>query len=95
MWAYSSKADEDKLEKMQNRAGRRFLGLTWRFPSVVVTGEIGWRKLKLERHSLMMALQYLGRLRGMGAEGWPRTVEEALHEKRDTGTRTDYLISII
>ena len=65
MWACSSKADEDKLEKMQNRAGRRILGLTWRFPSVVVRGEIGWRKLKFERHS--MALQYLGRLRGMGA----------------------------
>ena len=52
---------------MQNRAGQRILGLTWRFPSVVVRGEIGWRKLKFDRHS--MALQYLGRLRGWGRRG--------------------------
>ena len=66
---HCSKADEDKLENMQNRAGRRILGLTWRFPSVVVRGEIGWRKLKFERHS--MALQYLGRLSiWVGLGGW-------------------------
>ena len=93
VWACSSKADEDKLEKMQNRAGRRILGLTWRFPSVVVRGEIGWRKLKFDRHS--MALQYLGRLRGMGAERWPRIVGEALNEVRDTGTWADYVSALI
>ena len=93
VWACSSKADEDKLEKTQNRAGRRILGLTWRFPSVVVRGEIGWRKLEFERHS--MALQYLGRLRGMGAERWPRIVREALNEVRNTGTWADYVSALI
>ena len=78
---------------MQNRAGRRILGLTWRFPSVVVRGEIGWRKLKFDRHS--MALQYLGRLRGMGAEKWPRIVGEALNEVRDTRTWADYVSALI
>ena len=91
MWACSGKGDEDKLEKMQNRAGRRIFGLTWRFPSFVVRGKIGWRKLKFERHS--MALQYLGRLRGMGAERWPRILDlgEASNEVRDTGIWADYV----
>ena len=58
---------EQRLERIQNRAGRRILGVSWRFHAddgVVVRGELGWRKLKYDRHSL--ALQYVGRLRGMG-----------------------------
>ena len=31
VWACSSKADEVRLEQIQDRAGRRVLGLTWRF----------------------------------------------------------------
>ena len=42
-----------------------------------------------------MALQYLGRLRGMGAERWPRIVGEALNEVRDTGTWADYVSALI
>ena len=38
-----------------------------------------------------MALQYLGRLRGMGAKRWPRIIGEALNEVRDTGTWADYV----
>ena len=30
-WACSSKADEQKLERIQNRAGRRILCVFWRF----------------------------------------------------------------
>ena len=72
--ACSSKTDEQRLERIQNRAGRRILGLSWRFHGVVVRGELGWRKLKYDRHSL--ALQFAGRLRGMGWERWPKIVGE-------------------
>ena len=50
VWACSSKTDEQRLERIQNRAGRRILGLSWRFHGVVVKGELGWRKLKYDRH---------------------------------------------
>ena len=40
VWACSSKTDEQRLERIQNRAGRRFLGLSWRFHGVVVRGEL-------------------------------------------------------
>ena len=38
-----------------------------------------------------MALQYLGRLKRIGAERCPRIVGEALNEVRDTGTWADYV----
>ena len=71
VWACSSKTDEQRLERIQNRAGRRILGLSWRFHGVVVRGELGWRKLKYDRHS--SALKFAGRLRGMGWERWPNS----------------------
>ena len=48
VWACSSKADEQRLERIQNRAGRRILGVSWRFHGVVLRGELGWRKLKYD-----------------------------------------------
>jgi len=93
IWACSSKADEHRLEKIQNGAGRRILGLSWRFPSVVVRGELGWKKLKFDRHRL--ALEYLGRLRGMGVGRWPRIVGEALHGLGGRGTWVDYVIALV
>ena len=93
VWACSSKTDEQRLERIQNRAGRRILGLSWRFHGVVVRGELGWRKLKYDRHSL--ALQFAGRLRGMGWERWPKIVGEALSRLQNNGTWVDYIRSLI
>ena len=93
VWACSSKTDEQRLERIQNRAGRRILGLSWRFHGVVVRGELGWRKLKYDRHSL--ALQFAGRLRGMGWERWPKIVGEVLSRLQNNGTWVDYIRSLI
>ena len=93
VWACSSKADEQRLERIQNRAGRRILGVSWRFPGVVVRGELGWRKLKYDRHSL--ALQYAGRLRGMGWERCPKIVGEALSRLQNKGTWVAYVKSLV
>ena len=93
VWACSSKTDEQRLERIQNRAGRRILGLSWRFHGVVVRGELGWRKLKYDRHS--SALKFAGRLRGMGWERWPKIVGEALSRLQNNGTWVDYIRSLI
>ena len=45
VWAGSSSTEEKKLEQIQDRGGRIILGLSWRFPGVVVRGELGWTKL--------------------------------------------------
>ena len=52
-------------------------------------GELGWMKLNYDRHSL--ALQYGGKLRGMGRERWPKIVSGALCKIRDKGTWVDYI----
>ena len=93
VWACSSKADEQGLERILNRAGRRILGVSWRFHGVVVGGELGWRKLKYDRHRL--ALQYVGRLRGMGWERWPKIVGEALSRIQNKETWVDYVRSLV
>ena len=93
VWACSSKTDEQRLKRIQNRAGRRILGLSWRFHGVVVRGELGWRKLKYDRHS--SALKFAGRLRGMGWERWPKIVGEALSRLQNNGTWVDYIRSLI
>ena len=93
IWDCSSKTDEQRLERIQNRAGRHILGLSWRFHGVVVRGEFGWRKLKYDRHSL--ALQSSGRLRGMGWERWTTIVGEALSRLQNNGTWVDYIWSLI
>ena len=71
----------------------RLNDLTWRFHGVVVRGELGWRKLKYDRHSL--ALQYVGRLRGMRWERWPKIVGEALSRLQRKGTWVDYVRSLV
>ena len=52
-----------------------------------------YRKLKFDRHSL--ALQYVGRLRGMGWERWPKIVGEALSRLKSKGTSVDYVRSLV
>ena len=88
VWACSSKADEHRLEQIQDRAGRRILGLTWRFPGTVVRGELGWMRLRYQRH--ILALQYMGKLREMGCRRWPRIVGEAMCKVQNKGTWVDY-----
>ena len=41
VWACSSKADEQRLERIQKRAGRRILGVSRRFHAVEARGELG------------------------------------------------------
>ena len=67
--------------------------MSWRFHGVVVRGELGWRKLKYDRHS--SALKFAGRLRGMGWERWPKIVGEALSRLQNNGTWVDYIRSLI
>ena len=49
--------------------------VSWRFPGVVVRGDLGWVKLRTDRHR--RALIYAGRLWGMEEYWWPRIVGEA------------------
>ena len=72
VWACSSSSDEKSLEQIQERAGRVVLGVSWRFPGVVVRGELGWVKLKSEQHA--KALAYAGRLRALDESRWLRHV---------------------
>ena len=69
------------------------VSMSWRFHCVVVRGELGWRKLKYDRHS--SALKFAGRLRGMGWERWPKIVGEALSRLQNNGTWVDYIRSLI
>ena len=62
VWACSSKSEEKRLEQVQER-GRFILGVSWRFPGVVVRGNWGWAKLRADRHG--RALSYVGQLRTM------------------------------
>ena len=45
VWACSSEHSEPKLEVLQGRVGRALIGLSWRFPGVVVRGELGLEKM--------------------------------------------------
>ena len=94
VWACSSKREEDRLEQVQERGGRVILGVSWRFPGVVVRGDLGWAKLRTDRHK--RALGYVGRLRGMEDFRWPRIVWEALAvaDKKGKGSWVDYLESL-
>ena len=51
VWVCSSKADDVRLEQIQDWAGRGVLGLIWRFPGLVVRGALAWVKLKYDRYS--------------------------------------------
>ena len=89
MWACSSQSDERRLEQIQERGGRVILGVSWRFPGVVVTVDLGWVQLRTDRHR--RALIYAGRLQGMEGYRWPRKVGEVLADKRGMGSGGDYV----
>ena len=89
VWACSSLSDEKGLEQVQERAGRVVLGVSWRYPGVVIRGDLGWVKLRSERHE--RALKYAGRLRAMDGVRWPKIVGEALLEIRGRGSWVDYV----
>ena len=93
VWACSSSSEEKSLEQIQERTGRVVLGVSWRFPGVVVRGDLGWVKLKSERH--VRALNYAGRLRAMDEGRWPKIVALALRERRGIGSWVDYGESLI
>ena len=78
-----------RLEQIQERGGRVILGVSWRFPGVVVIGDLGWVKLRTDCHR--RALIYAGRLRGIEGYRWPRIVGEALVYKRGMGSWVDYV----
>ena len=92
VWACGSKREEDRLEQVQERGGRVVLGVSWRFPGVVVRGDLGWQRLRTDRHR--RALGYIGRLRGMEGCRWPRIVLEALADKKGVGSWVDYVMSL-
>ena len=58
VWACSSKSKEKRLEQNQERGGRFILGVSWRFPGVVVRGDLGWAKLRADKHG--RDLSYVG-----------------------------------
>ena len=93
VWACGSRSDESRLEQVQERGGRVILGVSWRFPGVVVRGDLGWVKLRTDRH--IKALGFAGRLRGMGKLRWPKIVGEALANKRGKGSWVDYIRSLM
>ena len=72
MWACSCEHCEQKLEVLQERVGRTLIGVSWRFPGVVVRGDLGLEKMKCRRHA--RALKYAGRVRAMSAKRWPKIV---------------------
>ena len=41
VWACGSKREEDRLGQVQERGRRVVLGVSWRFPGVVVRGNLG------------------------------------------------------
>ena len=89
VWACSSLSDGKVLEQIQERAGRVVSGVSWRFPGVVVRGDLGWVKLQNDRHE--RALKYAGRLRAMDVSRWPKVVARALLKRRGRGTWVNYV----
>ena len=49
VWACPSYDSNRKLEQVQERARRAILGLSWRFPGVVVRGDVGLASLNYGR----------------------------------------------
>ena len=72
VWACSSEHSEQKLEVLQERVGRALIGVSWRFPGMVVRGDLGLEKMKYRRHA--RALKYAGRVRAMSVKRWPKIV---------------------
>ena len=54
------------------------MGMSWRFPGVVVRGDLGLASLKYRRYE--RALKYAGRIRAMSPERWQRLVGQELLE---------------
>ena len=69
------------------------MGLPWQFPGVAVRGDMGWARLKYGPYCKV--LKFMGRVRGMGLERWPRIVAKALAERLGTGTWADYLYMLL
>ena len=80
VWACSSEHSEQNLEVLQERVGRALIGVSWRFPEMVVRRDLGLEKIKHRRHA--RALKYAGRVRAMSAKRWPKIVGEALVEHK-------------
>ena len=93
VWACPSYDSNRKLEQVQERAGRAILGLSWRFPGVVVRGDLGLASLKYGRYE--RALKYAGRIRAMSPERWQRLVGQELLENLGKGTWGDYVVSLM
>ena len=68
------------------------LGVSWRFTGVVVRGDLGWVRVRADRHR--RALGYAGRLREMESFCWPRIVGEALADKKSKGSWVGYAKSL-
>ena len=63
--------------------------MSWRFPGVVVRGDLGWAKFRTDRQR--RALIYAGRLRCIEGYRWPRIVGKALADKKGMGSWVDYV----
>ena len=50
VWACSTEHSGQKLEMLQERVGRALIGVSWRFPGVVVRRDLGLEKMKYMRH---------------------------------------------
>ena len=59
----STKAQQKKLDAVQEQVGRKILGASRTVASCAVMGELGWRKMTEKSEDQMM--RYLGRLRRM------------------------------
>ena len=58
-----TKAQQKKLDAVQEQVGRKILGASRTVASCAVMGELGWRKMAERSENQMM--RYLGRLRRM------------------------------
>ena len=69
------------------------MGLSWRFPGVVVRGDLELASLKYGRYEI--ALKYAGRIRAMIPERWQKLVGQELLENLGKGTWGDYVVSLM
>ena len=90
VWACSSSSDEKKWSRFKKGQGG---WCSWRFPGVVVRGELVWVKLKSEQHAKDLA--YAGRLRAMAESRWPKLVAQAIREWRGIGSWVDYVEALV
>ena len=60
------------------------MGISWRFPGVVVRGDLGWVKLRTDRRRRVLV--YAGRLKAMESFRWP-----SIGHKRGKGSWVNYV----